>query len=675
SRTLQIFDAPPNTGGVGYAEPKLLASHPSPLASSPSPLFHTVTRDTFAAFIAALNEQKTFSFDTETVAISPAFAATQPRYTEIVGMSFCWSNDEAWYLPLLAPLGEETLDRTTTLAALKPILENENVGKVGQNLKFDKVVLRGAEIELRGIAFDTMVADYLLNTGLRQHNLDILAETYLGHTTIKIAELIGNGKKQRTMRDVPLDVITRYAGEDAWVVWRLVPILKQRLAPLELIRNFNHGDTESTEKTNPLCDLRASVVKQTTIQSEKLAEIFEHLEMPLVNVLAEMEWNGITVDVDSLRELSHRFAEKLENLEREAFAIAGHEFNLASPKQLATVLFDELHLPVVKKTKTGASTDVEVLDELATIHPLPATIVAHRQISKLKGTYADALVTQIHPQTGRIHASFNQVVTATGRLSSSDPNLQNIPTRTEEGRAIRAAFRPGRGFDLLLACDYSQIELRVLAHFSEDERLCRVLTSGADIHTTVAAEIFGVAADDVTSDMRRQAKAVNFGIIYGQTAFGLSKQLGIPRGDAERFIGAYLANYPGVVAWMDATLDRCATELTVVTLDGRERRITGVRPRERRRGDLSAPERMAVNTVIQGSAADLMKRAMVAIDRCLPATNLRAAMLLQIHDELVFEVTRDDLVPLTELVIEAMSLGQPLRVPLVIDTESETVWK
>lgn len=602
--------------------------------------YKTVTAQNIENFFSQLAAQEIFSVDTETISRFSNFSATQPRAAQIVGLSFCWSDHEAWYLPILAPLGEETFDAQTIFARLKPILENSAIRKIGQNLKYDKVVLRGAGIELAGLAFDTMLADYLLHSGMRQHNLDILAETYLNHKTIRIEELIGSGSKQKTMREVSIADITNYAGEDAWVVWKLYPLMQAKLAA----------------------------------QSPEMLQLFTQLEMPLIEVLVDLEWNGITINAAKLKELSQLFAARLSELETEIFALAGHPFLLTSPKQLATVLFDELHLPIIKKTKTGASTDIEVLEELATRHELPERVIAHRQLSKLKGTYADALPQLIHPQTQRIHAAFNQVVTATGRLSSSDPNLQNIPTRSEDGRAIRAAFIPGAGFDLLLACDYSQIELRVLAHFSQDEKLCAAIISGDDIHTSVAAEIFGVPESEVTKEMRQQAKAVNFGIIYGQTAFGLAKQLSIPQDAAKNFITAYRAKYAGVVTFMDSVLDVCVERGIVSTLDGRERRIAGVRPSNSRRGDLNANERMAINTVIQGTAADLMKRAMLSVHKLLASKKFNAALLLSIHDELIFETTLCEVDALKSEVIEAMSLGQPLRVPLVIDSEINNCW-
>ena len=596
--------------------------------------YHLVdTTKKFDVFLAELSKQKCFSFDTETTNI-------RPRFAKIVGMSFCWDDANAWYLPLMGPLGDDTLDAKSTIERLKPVLENPEIGKVGQNLKYEIIVLKNAGIEFRGIEFDTIIADYLLRSGEFQHNLDELADIYLGHETIKIDELIGSGKKQKLMNEVRTEAVCDYAGEDALIPWLLRPILEKRL--------------KSVADIWPL---------------------YIDWELPLAEILAQLEFTGIAIDQGVLKKLSVRFSERLHELEKEIHEIAETEFNVASPRQLQTILFDKLGLPVIKKTKTGPSTDIEVLEELASKHELPSKIIEHRQLSKLKGTYVDALPELIHPETHRIHTSFNQVVVATGRLSSSDPNLQNIPIRSEEGREIRSAFVPDTttGFDHFLSCDYSQIELRVLAHFSEDENLRSAFASGEDIHTSVAAQVFGVPTDEVNKDMRRKAKAVNFGVIYGQSAFGLSKQLGITNEEAAAFIDAYFTKYHDIRSYLDEILDGCLRNKYVSTLLGRRRAISGVRP-VRKGGQMNLPERTAVNTVIQGSAADLMKQAMVRVFRRLKTTDLQSRMLLQIHDELVFEVKHGELDKLKKLVIEEMSLDQPLTVPLVIDTKTGKNW-
>ncbi len=442
-----------------------------------------------AELVKTLSAQSLISVDTETTHL-------MPRWAEIVGYSFAWAPGQAAYVPVRGPAGEAVVDPATAADALRPLLENPAIAKIGQNLKYDVIVLRSAGIRLAGTAFDTMVASYLLDAGERNHNLDDLASRYLNHTNIKISELIGKGKNQRRMDDVPIAQVGPYAAEDADVPLRLKPLLEARLEEMGL------------EKLN------------------------ETVEVPLVEVLADMEFAGIRVDPARLAELSQRYGERLKELEIEIEELAGHPLNIASPKQLAQVLFQELKLPVVKRTKTGPSTDVDVLEELADEHPLPAKIIAHRQYAKLKNTYVDALPAMIHPTTGRVHTSFNQIVAATGRLSSSDPNLQNIPIRTAEGREIRSAFVAGEPGWKLLAADYSQIELRILAHYSEDSALCEAFARDEDIHTLVASQVFGVAEADVTAEMRRKAKAVNFGIIYGQSSFGLAKSLDIAQEEA-----------------------------------------------------------------------------------------------------------------------------------------------
>jgi len=592
------------------------------------------TPEQFDAFLAELSRQKCISLDTETTNV-------WPRWAEIVGYSFAWKDDEAWYLPVRAPEGEPRLDEQATLEALRPILEDPTIEKIGQNLKYDMIVLRSAGVELAGVAFDTMVADYLLEAGRRNHNLDDLAQRYLGHTTIKISDLIGTGKSQKRMDEVPLARVTDYAAEDALLPWRLRPILAKGLAEAGL---------------------------------EKL---FAELEMPLIGVLAELEFLGVKVDVERLEQLSRRFGERMELVEQQVYELAGRRLNIASPKQLQEVLFTELKLPVIKKTRTGPSTDADVLEELARMHPLPAKILEFRQYAKLKGTYVDALPKLVCPRTGRVHASLNQVVTATGRLSSSDPNLQNIPVRTDQGREIRSAFVPGEEGWTLLAADYSQIELRVLAHFSGDRHLCEAFARDEDIHARVASQVNGVPLEEVTSEMRRAAKAVNFGVIYGQSPFGLARALGIDREEAARFIDSYFEGYPGIELFLDRILANCRENGYVSTILGRRRAISGIRDEPARRAagrQRNFAERTAINTVIQGSAADLIKLAMIAIYDRLRREDLPARMLLQIHDELIFEVRNDRLDDLVQLVSEEMAGVKRLEVPLKIDVKAGSNW-
>jgi DNA polymerase-1 len=622
-----------------------LTTHPSPPAAGDTALttadsidwnatYQTIaTAEDLIRLVGVLEKQNLLSVDTETTSI-------HPRFAEIVGYSLAWGAGQACYIPVRAPAGEPQLDAAAVADALRPVLENPAIAKIGQNLKYDVVVLRNIGIELRGLSFDAMVADYLLDPGERTHNLDELARRHLGHQTITIDQLIGTGKKQKRMDEIPVQLITQYAAEDADVPLRLLPILEPRL------------------------------------KASGLHELFADLEMPLIEVLAEMEFNGIRVDVGRLRELSGEFNERIMRLEREIIELAGRDFNIDSRLQLSQLLFEELKLPILKRTKTGPSTDAEVLEELALLHPLPARIIEYRHNAKLKSTYVDALQELIHPVTGRVHTSFKQDVAATGRLSSQDPNLQNIPIRTEQGRAIRSAFLPGPEGWLLLTADYSQIELRVLAHFSGDETLRQAFADDIDIHAQVASQVYGVSLDEVTSTQRRNAKAVNFGVIYGQSPFGLSKALGIEQSEAADFIARYFARYPGVDRFIVETLQQCRRDGYVSTMFGRRRPVAGVRDplalADRRQRNL--PERIAVNAVIQGSAADIIKRAMIALHRRLAAEKLQAKMLLQIHDELVFELPPAEQERLTRIVTEEMAAAANLSVPLKVDVNVGPNW-
>ena len=587
------------------------------------------TPERLAWLVAELGRQKMFSFDVETNSV-------RPRWAETIGYSFSWSDGQAFYLPVQAPPGERHLDAADTLRALRPILENPAIGKLGHDLKNDMIVLRAAGVELAGARFDTMIASYLLDAGERNHTLDELALRYLDHHTTKIEELTGTGKNQKRLDEVALPRMTHYAAEDADVAWRLHTVLGERLREA-------HLDT-----------------------------LFETLEMPLVEVLVELESNGIRIDVDLLATLSRKYGAHLERLEREIHELAGRAFNIGSPKQLQQILFEEQKLPMLKKTKSGGSTDVDVLEELARLHPLPAKIIEYRQYAKLKNTYVDALPAMIHPATGRVHAAFNQVVAATGRLSASEPNLQNIPVRSQSGREIRAAFLPGQPGWKLLAADYSQIELRVLAHFSGDETLCAAFARDEDIHARVASEVYNVPLEQVTSDMRRSAKAVNFGVIYGQSPFGLARQLDIDKSEAAQFIEAYFARYRGVGEFLEGILEECPRTGYVNTILGRRRAIRGIR--RGATGQRNLPERTAINTVIQGSAADLIKLAMINIHRRLREEKSAARMLLQIHDELVFEVPPDELNHVAQLVAHEMSSVMQLIVPLKVDLKSGDNW-
>ncbi|MGI8982835.1 MAG: DNA polymerase I [Pirellulaceae bacterium] len=583
--------------------------------------------------VAKMSQQKRLVLDTETTSILP-------RWAEIVGYSFCFQPGEAYYIPVRAPAGDPQLDPALALSILRPVLENPAIEKIGQNIKYDMIVLRTAGVELRGSSFDTMVADYLLDPGERTHGLDDLARRYLRHTNISIKSLIGSGKNQKKMEDVPVPLITAYAAEDADVPLRLLEILEPRLA------------------------------------EQGLADLFTTLEIPLIEVLADLEFNGIRVDGARLRELDKEFVARIADLEKDIYAIAGGEFNIDSRIQLAKLLFDTLKLPITKRTKTGPAMDAEVLEDMAKLHPLPAKILEYRQNTKLKSTYIDSLQELIHPQTGRVHTSFKQDVAATGRLSSQDPNLQNIPIRTEQGRAIRSAFLPGPPGWRLMTADYSQIELRVLAHFSGDATLKKAFEDDRDIHTQVASEVYGVPLAEVTKAMRRSAKAINFGVIYGQSPFGLAKTIDISKSDAAKFIDAYFAGYPGVDEFMRQTLIQCRQHGYVSTISGRRRPVSGVRDpdslSDKRQRNL--PERIAINTVIQGSAADIIKRAMINLHRRLRQEKLQSKMLLQIHDELVFEFPAEEQDQLTKMVVEEMSGAAKLAVPLKIDVKTGLNW-
>jgi DNA polymerase-1 len=609
--------------------------------------YHTVTTlDQLATLAASLASQ-------HRIALELVLSGPHPMSSHLVGISVAWQVGEAWYVPIRAPLGAPALTEPVVVAALRPILESESCRKVGHNLKLHQIALRNAGVQLGGIELDTMVADYLMEAGERSHALDQLSSRYLKHNI----EPVENGTERgRPLQPSLLSVAetTRHAAESADVV------------------------------------LRVGELQERTLREDKLWPLFESVERPLIQVLAEMELTGVFVDTQVLDRLRREFGAMRSEIERSIYELAGGEFNIASNAQLREVLFDRLQLRVVKKTRTGASTDQEVLEELAAEHPLPKRIIEYRQISKLMATYVEALPALVDPETGRVHATFNQVVASTGRLSSNDPNLQNIPIRTELGRQIRQAFAPRplrpnhmpRGSDAsqysdpaewrLLTSDYSQIELRILAHLSADAELRRAFAADQDIHNFVAAQIFGVSDQDVTAEMRRVAKTVNFGVIYGLSPFGLATRLGITREEAEAFIAAYFAKYQGVNAFIRSVLERAHRDGAVTTMLGRRRRIAGVRSKI---GPyLNQPEREAVNTVVQGSAADLIKMAMVHLRDRMVRDRSASRMLLQIHDELVFEVPRPELVAFAGTVRSEMTSAIPLDVPLKVDLSAGPNW-
>jgi DNA polymerase-1 len=581
--------------------------------------------------IGALAAAGRFAFDTETTSLDAVRA-------DLVGLSFAVRPGEAWYIPVgHYYLGvPEQLDKKLVLERLRPLFEDPLKPKIGQNAKYDALVLRRAGIVVRGIAVDTMLASYLANPAATSHGMDALAADLLGYKTISYKEMTGSGKNQIGFAEVEVENAVVYAAEDADITLRLAQKLEPQL-------------------------------KETGQE-----ELFHAVEMPLLEVLTDMEWTGVRIDADFLGALSREMAGKLSALEQEIHQLAGGPFNVASPKQLGEVLFERLKLPRGRKTKTGWSTDVEVLTNLSAEHPIAAKLLEHRSLSKLKGTYCDALPKLVNPETGRIHTSFNQAVTATGRLSSSDPNLQNIPIRSEEGGRIREAFVPAEG-NVLLSADYSQVELRLLAHLADERVLKEAFDRGEDIHARTASEVFGVSPEMVTPEMRRQAKTINFGVIYGMGAFSLGKDLGIPTREAQVFIDNYFARYPGIRAFMESKKAQAREKLYVTTLLGRRCAVPEIHSKN---GAIrSYAERNAINYPIQGSAADIIKVAMVAIHRKLREEGLLARMVLQVHDELVFDVPAAELERVRTLVTTEMEGAVPLDVPLVVDVGTGRNWR
>ena len=581
-------------------------------------------------WVEKLKQAKLFALDTETDNLDYMAA-------NLVGISFALENGEAAYLPLqLDYLGApKTLEKTTALALLKPILENPAIQKVGQNFKYDLTIFARNGIDVQGVAFDTMLESYVLNSTGR-HNMDDLAKRYLGHQTISFEEIAGKGKNQLTFNQIPLEKAAEYAAEDADVTMKLQQVLWEKLS------------------------------KEPTLE-----KLFKEMELPLLGVLSRMERRGVLIDSDALFLQSNEIANRLSELEEQAYALAGQPFNLASTKQLQEILFDKLGLPVIQKTPKGApSTNEEVLEELAFSHELPKVLVEHRGLSKLKSTYTDKLPQMVNPQTGRVHTSYHQAVTATGRLSSSDPNLQNIPIRNEEGRRIRQAFIAREGFTVV-AADYSQIELRIMAHLSQDQGLINAFTQGKDIHRSTAAEIFGMALDEVTSEQRRNAKAINFGLIYGMSAFGLSRQLGIGRADAQSYMDLYFKRYPGVQTFMHDIREKAKAQGYVETLFGRRLYLPDINSSNGMRR--KAAERVAINAPMQGTAADIIKRAMIQLDQKLQ-NDPDIAMIMQVHDELVFEVRSEKVAFYSELIKTQMESAADLVVPLIVEVGQGTNW-
>lgn len=591
-----------------------------------------LTREDFERWLKMLESADIFAFDTETTSLDYMTA-------ELVGVSFAVRPGEAAYVPFghCDPAAPSQLERQYVLEKLRPLLETSAHSKLGQNLKYDAHVLANHGIELRGIAHDTMLESYVYNSAATRHDMDSIAMKYLGKRTIRYEDVAGKGAKQIPFQEVPLEQAAPYAAEDADVALRL-----------------HHYFWPKLQSAARLCAL------------------YQETEIPLVPVLLRMEQAGVLVDTAMLRQQSLELAERMLAIEKEAHGLAGRAFNLGSPKQIQAVLFDELNLPARKKTPKGQSSTAEaVLQELARDYALPRRILEHRGLHKLKSTYTDRLPKRINAQTGRVHTSYHQAVAATGRLSSSDPNLQNIPVRTEEGRKIRRAFIAPPGFRIV-AADYSQIELRIMAHMSGDEHLLRAFSEGMDIHRATAADVFGVAPDEVTAEQRRSAKAINFGLIYGMSAFGLARQLNMPREQAQIYIDLYFARYPGVKAYMDETRQRAYEQGYVETLFGRRLYLPEIKSRNHQRRQYA--ERTAINAPMQGTAADIIKRAMIAVDRWIQQQSLAVKMIMQVHDELVFEIAEPDLDQAIDAIRERMSRAAELKVPLSVDVGVGSNW-
>jgi len=612
---------------------EILAGEDLEAQEKPSTNYQTVLdRKQLSAWIERLGEAELFAFDTETTSLDYMTAG-------LVGVSFAVQPGEAAYVPCGHDYegAPEQISREELVGALKPLLEDPKRIKVGQNLKYDMSVLARSGVSLEGVGFDTMLESYVLDSTATRHDMDSLALKYLSHRTIHFEDVAGKGAKQVTFNQVTVEQAAPYAAEDADVTLRLHQTLWPRLQ-----------------------------------DEENLKRLFEEIEMPLVPVLSRMERNGVFVKREMLEAQSVELAASMGDIAAKAFDAAGEEFNLGSPKQIQGILFEKLGLPVLEKTPKGQpSTAESVLQELAHDYPLPKLILEYRGMSKLKSTYTDALPACINAETGRVHTSYRQAVASTGRLSSSDPNLQNIPVRTPEGRRIRQAFVAPPG-NRLLAADYSQIELRIMAHLSGDAGLTRAFESGEDIHRATAAEVFGVGLTDVSDDERRSAKAINFGLIYGMSAFGLGRQLGIPRREAQEYVDLYFARYPGVKQFMDETRERARDRGYVETVFGRRLYLPEIKSGNPARRQYA--ERTAINAPMQGTAADIIKRAMITLHQWLIDSAARARMIMQVHDELVFEVAEDAVAEVQAVVVKQMEAAAELSVPLKVDVGVGDNW-
>ncbi len=616
----------------GPVESGAEAASAAPRADAPTCYDTVLTEDEFAQWLKRLQDAAVFAFDTETTSLSYMDA-------ELVGVSFAISENEAAYVPVAHdyPGAPEQLARDRVLEALKPLLQSDQHGKIGHHIKYDAHILANYDIALAGPTEDTMLESYVLNSTATRHDMDSVAGFYLGVTTTKYEEVAGKGAKQLTFNDVPLETASPYAAEDADVTLQLHRALSARL----------HAEPA-------------------------LERVYADIERPLIPVLLGMERRGVLIDTDQLDTQSRELADRMRELETAAFEEAGQSFNLGSPKQLQQILYERQGLPVIRKTPKGQpSTAEDVLQELAEDYALPQLILDYRSVAKLKSTYTDKLPAQVNPRTGRVHTSYHQAVAATGRLSSSDPNLQNIPIRSEEGRRIRQAFIAPEG-QVLLAADYSQIELRIMAHLSEDEGLLKAFAADRDVHQATAAEVFGVAAEEVTADQRRSAKAINFGLIYGMSAFGLARQLGIARDEAQAYVNLYFDRYPGVKAYMDGTREKAREQGYVETVHGRRLYLPDIRSRNAQRRQYA--ERSAINAPMQGTAADIIKLAMIDVHSWLSGDDTPARLIMQVHDELVLEVDRGAAEAVMAEVTRRMERAADLRVPLKVEAATGANW-
>ena len=587
----------------------------------------------FDEWVEKLYQADLFAFDTETTSLNYMEA-------EIVGVSFCIEPGKAAYVPVAHdyPDAPEQLSREKVLAALKPILTSSTHIKVGQHIKYDKNVLANYDITLNGIGFDTMLESYVLNSTAQRHDMDSLALAYLGHKTIHFEDIAGKGAKQLTFNQISLDEAGPYAAEDADITLRLHQAIWEKVSDIE-----------------------------------PLKQLLIDVEVPLACVLSRMEQQGVLIDSQKLNQQSQDLATRIAELEKEVHEEAGEAFNLGSTKQLQHILFEKMALPIIKKTPKGApSTSEDVLQELALSYPLPQKIMEYRGLTKLKNTYTDKLPKMINHRTGRVHTSYHQAITATGRLSSTDPNLQNIPIRNEEGRRVRQAFVPRPGYKIV-AADYSQIELRIMAHLSADDGLLSAFAKGEDIHKATASEVFGVALDEVTTEQRRSAKAINFGLIYGMSAFGLAKQLNVPRHEAQSYMDLYFERYPGVLDYMDSTREVAKDKGYVETVFGRRLYLPDIKASNgaRRKG----AERAAINAPMQGTAADIIKMAMIKVDDWITTSSSdEVTMMMQVHDELVFEIKEEHVDKHVATIVKLMETAASLNVPLVVEAGVGSNW-